>query len=149
MSFEVAVIRCLRGYLDFSGRATRAEYWWFQAFLLLLTFGALVLGSLSETAGGWMFILVIAAFMVPTLAVAVRRLHDIGWSGWWLLLTFLPFGQLAIMIMSVLPGQATENRWGPPVSADVASPAPLIRFDDLEASYSRTRIPRVRPHRDD
>lgn len=83
MSFLTAVRRALRKYAMFSGRASRPEFWWFLLFLVMLD---LALGTL-EALLGVRYVQTIAGLLLilPTLAVTVRRLHDIGRSGWWLL----------------------------------------------------------------
>ncbi|MDD9884825.1 MAG: DUF805 domain-containing protein [Gammaproteobacteria bacterium] len=94
MDFGTAIKTCFRKYADFSGRATRAEYWWFVLFVVLVSLGlgvidCSVLGSGCDIdtfgygALSWLWIL---AILLPDLAVGARRLHDIGRSGWWLLL---------------------------------------------------------------
>jgi len=91
-----AVRQCLRKYATFSGRATRAEFWWWSlACYLAIVVVTLLDGVLSAVliALGVPFfsplglLLAVGAFL-PSLAVAVRRLHDIGKSGWWLLLWY-------------------------------------------------------------
>lgn len=88
VSFPEAVLTALRKYSDFSGRASRAEYWW---WVLALCIGSSITGALDRTILSvsedgtyspfwWIFILV--AFL-PSLAVTARRLHDLGRSGWW------------------------------------------------------------------
>ena len=87
MSLTEAIAQCLRKYLDFSGRARRAEYWW---WMLAITACVVILGviaiALPEPADT-LFIVVetlfILAAALPTVAVTTRRLHDIGKSGWW------------------------------------------------------------------
>lgn len=93
----VAAVRaCLRGYLRFSGRARRPEFWWFVLFGML----AAALSSALEVAlglgtveqGGPVSLAVSLALIAPTMAVSWRRLHDVGRSGWWAL---APYGLAA------------------------------------------------------
>lgn len=96
MSLGQAVRQCLRKYASFSGRATRAEFWWWVLASNLVVVGVtMVDGAISAflVALGIPFvsplgILVAIGIFLPSLAVAVRRLHDIGKSGWWLLLWY-------------------------------------------------------------
>ena len=83
MSFPDAVSSCLRKYVVFSGRATRAEYWWFYLATLLASMVASVLDAVVGL--GVFSVAVSLAVLLPSLAVTVRRLHDSDLSGWWLL----------------------------------------------------------------
>ena len=116
MSFSTAVETCFRKYVDFKGRATRAEYWWFSLFMALgatVASGAdaFVLGNPFETTG-----LIEVVFhlgtLLPSLAVGVRRLHDIKKSGWWLLLFFTIVGAIPLIIWAIRQGDAGENQYG-------------------------------------
>ena len=82
MGFGTAIKTCMRKYVKFSGRAPRAEYWWFILFTSIL--GA-ICDAINVTLGG----LVSLIFLLPTLAVGWRRMHDIGKSGLWNLLPIL------------------------------------------------------------
>jgi uncharacterized membrane protein YhaH (DUF805 family) len=90
MGFGQAIAVCLRKYAGFRGRARRAEYWWFTLFYVLLAVAALVvdfvLGTIDMLAGLGLAggILTIVLFL-PSIAVTVRRLHDVNYSGLWLL----------------------------------------------------------------
>ena len=89
MSFLESVRSVLTKYATFSGRACRSEYWWFFLFYALV---GIVAGLLDSTLGsevGLVGVLSSLALFLPSLAVTARRLHDAGWSGWWLL-TILP-----------------------------------------------------------
>lgn len=83
-------MRPLQRFVDFTGRAPRAEYWWFYLAYILLSVVLNVLLSISPTIG---MILSLASLvlLVPWIAVAVRRLHDIDRTGWWLLAPVLPY----------------------------------------------------------
>ena len=85
----------LRKYADFSGRAPRAEYWWFYLGSVIVSFGLGIVDSALGTAViGGVFNL---AVLVPSLAVTVRRLHDIDRTGWWLLAIVGVFGIIGAM----------------------------------------------------
>lgn len=108
-------IGVLKKYVEFSGRARRKEYWMFTLFNLII---ALVLGFLdgSGTLGG----IYALAVLLPSIGVSVRRLHDTGRTGWWLLLIFLPLiGALVLLVFMVLEGNAGQNEYGSdPKAAD-------------------------------
>ncbi|MBZ5200582.1 DUF805 domain-containing protein [Planomicrobium chinense] len=103
---------------DFSGRSRRKEYW---LFVLFTTVISIVLSIIDVIAGlqltedigvlGGLFSLLI---IIPTFSVTVRRLHDIGRSGWWVLLTFIPLiGWMTLFIFSLLDSQSGTNAYGP------------------------------------
>ncbi len=103
MSLPEAIAQCLRKYVGFSGRATRAEHWWWD---LAITAISVVLGLLVSLLPVVALILVgpvllfALAIFLPTLAVTVRRLHDIGKSGWWIL-AWIIIGSMSGIIMVV------------------------------------------------
>lgn len=99
-------------YADFEGRSSRSEFWWF----FLWVFGiSLVTGTLSLFAERMLWTLVMVfllTILLPTMALTVRRLHDIGWSGWWALLCFIPYFGFGILILCALPSEKSPNRYG-------------------------------------
>ena len=106
MSFVQAVQVCLRKYVDFSGRAVRSEFWWFALFQLIVMVVASMLGDT-------VYAVVALALVLPSLAVGARRLHDIGKSGWFLLLHLLPIiGILVLIFFWVQPSQTESNEYG-------------------------------------
>jgi uncharacterized membrane protein YhaH (DUF805 family) len=102
-----SVKTCFEKYVDFSGRAARPEFWWFALVsLVVFVLVQAVLGSILGT-------LVILGFMLPSVAVGSRRLHDIGKSGWFQLLWFVPVLGWAVMIyFLVQPSVAGSNEYG-------------------------------------
>ncbi|MGB3408857.1 MAG: DUF805 domain-containing protein [Jannaschia sp.] len=146
MTFEQSIVTCLRKYAGFEGRASRAEYWWFQVFIVVAVAASVILGSLSDIAGAVLMLCVGFGLVLPSFAATVRRMHDVGWSGWWILASVLPFGGIALLAILAWPGTPGANRFG---DAPQTGPAPLVPFDALDASFDDTRIPRVRPRKDD
>ena len=131
MSFREAIHICLKEkYATISGRATRAEYWWFALFLYILYFVAqvvltvIVLFAMTFAKQGNDFPLMGALFVVgflllvtlvlfiPSICVSVRRMHDIGRSGWWLLLSIVPIANLVVLIFTLMPSQLAANEYG-------------------------------------
>ena len=111
MTFATAVRTCLQEkYATFEGRARRSEYWWFQLFYLLfaLVVVALVLLLRSE----WVTLLFLG-LVVPQVAVTVRRLHDTSRSGWWFLISFVPYVGALVLLVLCLLDSADSNRFGP------------------------------------
>ncbi|MEU5219990.1 DUF805 domain-containing protein [Streptomyces sp. NPDC020807] len=103
----------LRRYADFGGRARRKEYWMYALFTFIVT---LVLGIIDfalETYPLLVGIYSLATFL-PTLGVTVRRLHDTGRSGWWYLISLVPFvGFIVLLVLTVLEGDSHVNAYGP------------------------------------
>ncbi len=107
----------LKKYAVFGGRARRKEYWMFSivAFLISFVLGLAdrATGSVSKQGIGLLGLLANLFFLIPSLAVLVRRLHDTDRSAWWLLLTIIPFlGWLILLIFILLDSQPGENRFG-------------------------------------
>jgi len=106
-------------YAQFSGRSRRNEYWMFTLFNLLiyvLLYGAAI--ALMESGIGKALLAICAiyglAILIPSLAVGVRRLHDTGRSGWWLLICFVPIvGGLILLVFFVLDSEPGTNQYGP------------------------------------
>ncbi len=116
MPFRTAVERCLRLYVTVSGRAARPEFWWFALFV---TTGSVLLGLLDSLIFGGDTAILAPLFslatLLPLVAVSVRRLHDIGRSGWWVLLHLVPVvGLLVMLYFYLLKGDGGTNRFGPP-----------------------------------
>ncbi|HEX4007774.1 MAG TPA: DUF805 domain-containing protein [Acidobacteriaceae bacterium] len=111
-------------YAQFDGRSRRKEYWMFALVNLIigvaLSFCFLAArGSILAIAFGIVCFLYGLAALIPSLAVSVRRLHDIGRSGWWLLIDFIPFGCFVLLIFFVLDGTPGPNEYGPDPKAAV------------------------------
>ena len=143
MTFGQAVKSVLGQYAVFTGRARRAEYWWFALFtnlvqipvqvIFFIAYFAAFLPALDQTnadgsiasgsaedvnwgllvGGAVPWVLVTFALIVPSIAVTVRRLHDTGRSGAWYLLAFVPGGSIVVLVFSLLEGDAYENAYGP------------------------------------
>jgi len=122
MSFADAIRTCLMlKYADFSGRARRSEYWWFFLFNVLLSIVVNVIGSAIHF--GLLSYLVSLALLLPGVGVAVRRLHDTGKSGWWLLIGLIPVvGAIILLVYFVTDSNAAGAKYGPAPKA-IAFPA--------------------------
>lgn len=111
-------LKVLKQYADFSGRARRTEYWMFFLFNMIFAFLAAiidnVLGTASPELGYGIFYGIYAlAMFIPGLAVAVRRLHDVGKSGWMLLIAFIPLiGAIWLLVLLLTDSQEGTNNWG-------------------------------------
>jgi len=105
----------LKHYFDFKGVATRKEYWLFFFFTLLFN---VILGIIDAATGmsmqgsmGVLGVIFGLLIFVPSMAIMVRRLHDAGFSAWWLLLLIVPFGFLVLLILMVLPSKLEGNKY--------------------------------------
>ncbi len=119
MDFMTAVRTCLSKYVDFSGRARRSEYWYFVLFNFLVGIVANILDAVlgtdydGATTGGLINTLVGLALFLPGLAVAVRRLHDTGRSGWWILLVFVIIIGWIVLLVWFVTDSKPDNQYGP------------------------------------
>lgn len=114
MNFLDAVKICFtQKYLCFNGRARRREYWFFVLFLFLVNMVLNVLTKISDSLA-FLSLLFFLAYLLPLLGVMVRRCHDIGKSGWILLINLIPFiGQLFTLVMFIRNSEPGENNYGP------------------------------------
>jgi len=95
IDFGKGIVLGLQNCIKFSGRATSAEFWWFALFYGLLQIGNLIIGILPFI--GWIVELVVTlVFLIPLISVSVRRLHDIGRSGWWVMVWFPAYSPVII-----------------------------------------------------
>ena len=110
MDFVTAIKTCLNKYVDFNGRASRSEYWWFVLAVILAQVVAGIIGGII----GLNFLpwIVWLAVIVPTLAVAVRRLHDLDKPWVWILLGLIPVVGLYLIYLFVQPGTPGPNQFG-------------------------------------
>jgi len=112
MSFADAVRSVLTKYVTFTGRARRSEFWWFGLFALIVY---VVAAIIDAAAGISVFTIIVAlALFLPSLAVTVRRLHDTGRSGWWILIGLIPLvGGLVLLVFECQDSQPGSNNYGP------------------------------------
>ena len=108
-------VKCLKNYANFSGRARRKEYW----FFILVQFGVIliagVLDSIIFKRPSILYTITALGLFIPSLAVAVRRLHDIGKSGWWYLICLVPIiGAILLIVWFATETKPESNEWGQP-----------------------------------
>lgn len=105
-------------YADFSGRARRKEYWIFSLINYIIIFFLYILQIVMIESTLWLifpiiFFLYAVAVFLPGLAVNIRRLHDIGKSGWWYLIYLIPIiGAIWLTVLMCLDSEPGENQWG-------------------------------------
>lgn len=124
MTFGKAISICFSKYANFKGRARRAEYWYFYLFYLLIywpSYAMVLIGSSSRRyeevaiVGAVLVIIEILVFLLPTFAVFVRRMHDIGKSGWNWLIGLIPLvGAIVLLVFLCREGDSTPNEYGNP-----------------------------------
>ena len=107
-------LKVIQQYFDFSGRARRKEFWMFYLINMIISWGLslfdLILGTDFFSVVSFIYSLFI---LIPNLAVSVRRLHDVGKTGWYMLLIFLPIiGWIWLLILWCMEGESRSNAWG-------------------------------------
>jgi uncharacterized membrane protein YhaH (DUF805 family) len=141
MTFSAAVSTCFSKYARFKGRSRRSEFWFFVLFVLLLELAAWILDQIFglqrewgdgaftfpgistdfTASAGWLGLVVSLVVLLPSIAVAVRRLHDMDRSGWWwwlnLLNIFCLIGAIVLIFgFYIKPGTPRQNKYGPPIT---------------------------------
>jgi uncharacterized membrane protein YhaH (DUF805 family) len=117
-------LQVLKKYTVFTGRARRKEYWFFVLFNIIVSAALNIVdyftGTYSSAYGmGLLGGLYSLAVLLPAIAVAIRRLHDTGRSGWWLLLSLVPvIGWIVLLVFMVLDSQPGDNQYGPSPKTD-------------------------------
>jgi len=111
-------LEVLKKYAVFDGRARRAEYWYFTLFNIIFGLVAGLLDmflSLPNIGSyGLLYLIYILALFIPSLAVAIRRLHDVGKSGWMILVGLIPLaGLIWLLILFIRDSQPGDNQYGP------------------------------------
>ena len=118
VSFSEAISLGFKRYLDFNGRSSRAEVWWFVLFLWVATIILIIVDALTGTynvaAGrGLLSGLFGLATLIPSITLGARRLHDINRTGWWQLLWFLPvIGWIILIVWAIFRGDEGDNKYG-------------------------------------
>ena len=111
-------LEVLKKYAVFSGRARRKEYWFFALFNVLISFVLgfieVGMGLVDKSGRGPLSGLYTLAILIPGIAVSVRRLHDTGRSGWWLLIALIPcVGAIILLVFMVQDSEPGPNQYGP------------------------------------
>ena len=106
VGFPAAIKLFFTHYADFKGRSRRSEYWWIVLFNTIVN--ALIGAISTDLSVLWSLVI-----LVPTLALIVRRLHDVGKSGWFYLWILLPLAGYIIVLIQLLKDSAPDNQWGP------------------------------------
>ena len=112
----------LENYANFKGRDTRPEFWWFYLANVILGYGLILIGSAANIG---ILSLIGSLYglgaIVPGIAAGVRRLHDTGKSGWFLLISLIPLvGAIVVIVLLAQAGTPEANDYGPPTGADAS-----------------------------
>lgn len=114
VGFGEAISRGYKNYLKFSGRATRAEFWWFQLFYYVVILGGILLGGVIHDSVMFLILVFAVLSIIPDLSLSVRRLHDCGNSGWLILVGLVPLvGELIMLVLYCRQRQQHRNTYGP------------------------------------
>jgi len=109
----------LKKYAVFDGRARRKEYWFFFLFTIIVSVILAIIDNLTGTYNSKVGIGLLGGLyalgtLLPGIGVTIRRLHDTGRTGWWILIAFVPIvGVIILLIFMVLDGNPGENKYGP------------------------------------
>ena len=111
-------VEASKPYTDFKGRSSRAAYWWPFLLTIIISFvlggiSASVFGTASDEAGPLESVYLLA-WLCRGIALGVRRLHDIGRNGWWLLIALTGVGVIVLIVWACRRGDTEANAWGPP-----------------------------------
>ena len=114
MNFTSAIFICYKKYFDFKGRAKRPEFWWFALYVTILSiFTYPDMFKPEFVLIQFIFIVIMLFSIIPYIAVAVRRLHDLNMTGWYYLINFIPIiGVIIFLITVARPGMNKKNRFG-------------------------------------
>ncbi len=133
-------LKVMKDFGNFRGRSRRSEYWYFVLFYVIFLIVAMVLDNIFGTTFsfdsefgytalpyGWFYVATALVHLIPGLAVVVRRLHDVGKSGWFYLIIFIPLiGAIWILVLMFTDSQYGDNKWGPNPKT-----VPLVEGDQL------------------
>ena len=112
VDIKTAVIKALQPYFNFEGRARRSEYWWFVLANFCASIVLSFLGNLINFP--WLTTILSLALLIPSLGLTARRLHDIGKSGWLMLISIIPIvGAILLIIWCAKDGDPQPNQYGP------------------------------------
>jgi uncharacterized membrane protein YhaH (DUF805 family) len=122
MTLTQSVSSCFKNYATFKGRASRSEFWFFYLFqIIVMVVLSIIMGIGADSGsatiamlGGGLYGIFSLAIFLPTLAVFVRRLHDVNRSGWWLLINFTIIGIFVLLYWYCKAGDNNENNYGLP-----------------------------------
>ena len=117
VGFGEAIALFFKNYTNFSGRSSRSEYWWIVVFNILVSIAfSVLMVAMQEYAStiSVISLLYSLAFFIPGLALFIRRLHDTGRNGWYMLIALIPIVGAILLFIRLVKGSDDRNEWGPP-----------------------------------
>lgn len=111
-------LKVLKQYLDFSGRARRKEYWFFTLFHIIFYGVCILLDKILGTSAGeggigFLYLTYFLLTLIPSFALSIRRMHDIGKSGWMVLVSIIPIaGPIWFLVLTCMESEMKTNQWG-------------------------------------
>jgi len=120
MNLIESVQKCYKNYANFEGRATRSEFWYFYLFFYLtIILGGIISSKIDVDAVYGIVAIFLFGSIIPSAALTARRLHDVGKSGWWQVLGFIPYVNIIALIPLIFwfcsEGEKNKNKYGPPI----------------------------------
>jgi uncharacterized membrane protein YhaH (DUF805 family) len=116
MNFKQAVCSAFSRYADFSGRASRSEYWYFCLFIVIASVVLQTWSRMGDNPPNLIALTLLFVFslaiLLPCYSISARRLHDIDRAGWWVLLSFVPIVGLIVFVWACQRGTLGTNRFG-------------------------------------
>ena len=113
VGFGDAIKQAFQNIFTYQGRASRSAYWWFALFSVIALIVAVFLATALKSFGSVIDIIISIGLFLTSLSLTVRRLHDTDRSGWWYLITFVPFvGGIVLLVFTLLEGTPGPNRFG-------------------------------------
>ena len=110
MGFMDAVKAGIAGYVDFNGTSTRPAFWYFVLFMVIAYIIAAIIDGVLFGGAPVFYMVVALGLLLPSIANSIRRLHDMGKSGWWLLIVLVPLvGIIVLIYFYVQPSKLTDN----------------------------------------
>jgi uncharacterized membrane protein YhaH (DUF805 family) len=111
----------MKRYADFAGRSIRSEYWYWVLFSLIASIILSIIDSIvfDRSSNGPFEIIFSLATLIPSIAVGIRRLHDIDKSGWWVLISLTIVGIIPLIYWYCQPGTPGKNNFGAPAPTKV------------------------------
>ena len=112
MTFKEAIFTCLfKKSTTFRGRASRSEFWWFYLFCVIIFIPVLLLDVLFNGCPSFFTYIALFILIIPILSVSTRRLHDVGFRGWWQLLQLTGIGAWILLILYILPSRPAGDKY--------------------------------------
>jgi uncharacterized membrane protein YhaH (DUF805 family) len=135
----------LKKYATFNGRVTRSEFWFFSLFNTIISIAlavvSVLLSILVDPSFFYLSTLYALALIIPSMAVSVRRLHDTGKSGWWILITLIPFvGAITFIVFTIRDSQSGQNKYGPNPKEGNTVDEPVIYEAPVEQTTSESTV---------